>query len=82
MITGAVSTEMYKVVQNMEKLDSYKNAFINLAIGMFVFSEPDEVSKMKDKEYDEILLGPVVAIPPGKLSIMLIKYKLRVDDLG
>ena len=50
----------------MDKLESYKNAFINLAIGMFVFSEPDEVAKMKDKEYDEILLGPVVAIPPGR----------------
>lgn len=49
MITGAVSVEMLKVVQNMDKLESYKNAFINLAIGMFVFSEPDEVAKMKDK---------------------------------
>ena len=72
MITGAVSTEMFKVVQNMDKLESYKNAFINLAIGMFVFSEPDEVAKMKDKEYDEILLGPVVAIPPGNLYLFYI----------
>ena len=81
MITGAVSVEMLKVVQNMDKLESYKNAFINLAIGMFVFSEPDEVAKMKDKDYDEILLGPVVAIPPGRRYFT--KYFLfRMDNLG
>ena len=65
MITGVVSTEVFKFVQNFEKLDGFKNAFINLAIGMFVFSEPDEVAKMQDKEYDPMLLGPVKAVPPN-----------------
>ncbi len=66
MITGVVCTEIFKFVEGFPKLDSYKNAFINLAIGMFVFSEPDEVAKQTDKDYDPMLLGPVKAIPPSK----------------
>lgn len=52
----------------MDKLDVYKNAFINLAIGMFVFSEPDEVTKTTDKDFDPMLLGPTKAVPPSKLA--------------
>ena len=37
---------------------------MNLAVCLFVMTEPAEVIKMKDKEYDEMLLGPVKAIPP------------------
>ena len=68
MITGVVCTEIFKVVQKMDKLDVYKNAFINLAIGMFVFSEPDEVTKTTDKDFDPMLLGPTKAVPPSKLA--------------
>ena len=55
----------------------YKNAFINLAIGMFVFSEPDEVTKTTDKDFDPMLLGPVKAVPPSKDNI-----DSRLDYLG
>ena len=41
-----------------------RNCFMNLAVCLFVMTEPAEVIKMKDKEYDEMLLGPVKAIPP------------------
>ena len=42
-----------------------RNVFVNLALPLFLFSEPLPPTKAVDKEYDEILLGPVKAIPPG-----------------
>lgn len=65
MITGCVCAEMYKFVQGFEDLDCYKNSFINLALPLFLFSEPDPVSKTKSKEYDPILMSKEKAIPEG-----------------
>jgi ubiquitin-activating enzyme E1 len=65
MIVGAVGMELYKVVQGFNEIEDYRNGFINLAIPMFVFTEPIEVSKMKDVEMDPIMFGPVKAIPTG-----------------
>lgn len=36
MITGAVSAEIYKIVQGYRKLEDFKNLFINLAVSLFV----------------------------------------------
>ena len=38
---------------------------INLALPLFVFSEPTPANKTKSKEYDPILMGKVKAIPEG-----------------
>lgn len=65
MITGCVSGEMFKVVQGVTNIEKYSNGFINLALPLFVFSEPDAAKKIKSKEYDPILAGPVKAIPEG-----------------
>ena len=65
MITGCVSSEIYKFVQGIDNIEVYKNGFINLALPLFVFSEPTEVNKTKSKEYDPIMCGPVKAIPEG-----------------
>ena len=62
--TGIVSLQLYTLFQT-NKIEFMRNCFMNLAIGLFVMTEPAEVIKMKDKEYDEMLLGPVKAIPPG-----------------
>merc|ERR1711976_56190 len=40
-----------------------RGAYLNLAVSMFVLTEPAEVIKNKDKDYDQILLGPVKAVP-------------------
>lgn len=65
MITGCVSAEIYKFVQGFDDIDSYKNGFINLALPLFVFSEPIPPNKTKSKDYDPILMGKVKAIPEG-----------------
>lgn len=65
MITGAVGVEIYKYVQGIDKIERYKNSFINLALPMFLFSEPDEIVKKKSVEFDPIMCGPIKAIPEG-----------------
>ena len=63
MITGVVSVELYKFVQGVEDLARYKNSFINLALPLFLFSEPDPVKKNKSKDYDPVMCGPIKCIP-------------------
>jgi ubiquitin-activating enzyme E1 len=65
MIVGAVGIELFKVVQGFDKIEDYRNSFINLAIPLFVFTEPIEASKQKDVEMDPIMFGPIKAIPPN-----------------
>lgn len=38
---------------------------MNLALPLWLFTEPSPPYKNKDKDYDPILLGPIKAIPPG-----------------
>jgi len=45
MITGAVMFELYKVVQGRDKIEDYRNAFINLGVSLFVFTEPTPPKK-------------------------------------
>jgi len=42
-----------------------KNSFMNLALPLWLFSEPLPPFKMVDKEYDQVMLGPIKAIPPN-----------------
>lgn len=65
MITGAVSAEIFKFVQGYIALEDVKNSFINLALPLFVFSEPTEVGKIKSKDYDPISMSAVKSIPEG-----------------
>jgi len=44
MITGLVCMEMYKLLQK-KPADTFRNAFVNLAIPLFAFSEPVEPQK-------------------------------------
>ena len=54
-----------------------KNSFMNLALPLWLFSEPMPPVYMKDKDYDPIVLGPIKAIPSG-----IFKIKQRIFKLG
>jgi ubiquitin-activating enzyme E1 len=64
MIVGAVGIEIIKYCLG-KNLSKMKNAFMNLALPLWIFSEPEPPIKAKDKEYDPILMGKVKAIPSG-----------------
>lgn len=64
MITGAVTAEIFKYVQGFQDLEQYKNAFINLAVPMFLFSEPEEI-KTNKSGMDPIMYMEVTCIPEG-----------------
>ena len=65
MITGAVTAEIFKFVQGYTEIENVKNGFINLALPLFLFSEPTEVTKIKSKDYDPISMCAVKSIPEG-----------------
>ncbi|ARF09593.1 ubiquitin-activating enzyme [Indivirus ILV1] len=45
VVAGLVTLELYKLANNFNKLEKYKNAFINLALPYFGFSDPISVKK-------------------------------------
>ena len=63
MITGAVTAEIYKFVQGYTKIEDVKNGFINLALPIFLFSEPTEVNKITGKDYDPISMCATKTVP-------------------
>lgn len=63
-ITGLVALQIY-VILTTNKIEAMRNTFMNLALGLFVLTEPAEKICMKDKDYDPILLSAVKAIPPN-----------------
>ena len=65
MITGGVAAELYKFTQGWDDLVKFKNFFINLAVSLFMIAEPNEIGKVKSKDYDPIMAGPVKAITEG-----------------
>jgi ubiquitin-activating enzyme E1 len=63
LVAAAVLVEIYKHFLQV-RFDGTRNFFSNLAIPIFMFSEPSPPVVHTDKEYDPILLGAVKALPP------------------
>mgnify|MGYP002715393947 FL=1 len=53
LVTGLVNLELYKLLDNKRKLESYSNAFVNLALPLIAFSDPmpAPVHKFNDEEW-------------------------------
>ncbi|KAG2058920.1 ubiquitin-activating enzyme E1 [Suillus hirtellus] len=47
LVVGLVCLELYKIIDGKNKIDDFKNGFINLALPFFGFSEPIDVAKNK-----------------------------------
>lgn len=65
MIVGACGIELYKYILG-KKTSAFRNAFCNLALPNWVFSETIKPSEHKDQEMDPIMFMPTVALPPSK----------------
>ena len=59
-----------------------KNSFMNLALPLWLFSEPMPPLLNKDKDYDTIVLGPIKAIPNGKNQKYYRFFKLGFNNNG
>lgn len=62
MVCGAVTFEIIKVILDTD-FSKIRNFFSNLAIPIYVFSEPMPPLVQKDKDYCPIMLGPVKTFP-------------------
>lgn len=69
LIVGAVGIEVYKHLLGKE-LTAVRNAFVNLALPMFVFGEPSPAIVNEDVALDPTLQCPVKAIPPSNHGII------------
>ena len=50
LVVGMVGLEIYKYINGAKSIETYKNAFINLALPFLSFSEP--IAPKKEKYYD------------------------------
>jgi ubiquitin-activating enzyme E1 len=71
MVTGLVTCELLKIVLHKAGLkaklvvEDFRDGFVNLALPLFLLSEPLPPLKTVSKDYDPIAMGPVKAKPEG-----------------
>jgi len=61
-VTGLVALQLLTCLQT-DKLESMRSSYLNLAVNLYIMTEPGPKIEKEDKKYDQILLGPVKAIP-------------------
>lgn len=80
MVTGLVTAELLKMVtREKRKVEEFKNAFVNLALPLWLLSEPQPPLQTKSKDYDPIIMGPVRAKPEGFTTWD--KVEVRLGDI-
>mmetsp|Transcript_14512 Transcript_14512/g.25515 ORF Transcript_14512/g.25515 Transcript_14512/m.25515 type:complete len:1057 (-) Transcript_14512:8-3178(-) len=69
MVTGLVTAELLKIATlKARKVEDFKNGFVNLALPLWLLSEPLPPAKTNSKDHDPIIMGPVRAKPEGFTS--------------
>ena len=76
MVTGLVCLEVYKFLQGHNKIELFKNAFVNLALPLFAFSEPSPPMQNKVNIFLDSLLKDIFY----SLISILIKHLLSGID--
>ena len=70
MVVGAVGVEVIKYLLK-KPAETFKNVTINLALPLWVFNDPQPPIEIVDKEFDEIMCGPIKAIPGSNLLVIV-----------
>ena len=66
MVVGLVTAELIKILTHEKHpIESFKNSFVNLALPVWILSEPLPPVKTTSKDTDPITGGPVRAKPEG-----------------
>jgi ubiquitin-activating enzyme E1 len=66
MVVGLVSAELIKILTHEKhSIEVFKNSFVNLALPVWILSEPLPPIKTVSKDMDPITGGPVKAKPEG-----------------
>ena len=63
-IIGFVCLQLYTLLHT-DNISFIRNCYLDLSSGLIQKFKPLNAIKKKDKEFDEIMLGPIKAIPPG-----------------
>jgi len=61
-ITGISCLQLYTLLQT-NKIEFFRNCYLNLSINRLVLTLPSKEIKHKDEEYNEEISGPIKAIP-------------------
>jgi len=92
LITGLVCTELYKIIQQGKPIDQFKNAFVNLALPFFSFSEPAAAAKIKwiaSKPDKTLTVWDNLRVDEGKdltvrefLDVLHKSHNLKIDMIS
>lgn len=64
-----------------KKPDAYRNVTANLALPLWVFSEPLQPISNEDKEFDPIMNGPIKVVPGSNIFLIVEFTKWDKIDL-
>merc|ERR1712232_545623 len=77
MITGLVSAELLRLISRKPwRREEFRNGFVNLALPLWLLSEPLPPIEMKSTDFDPITQRAVIARPEGFTTWDKIEVKL------
>ena len=62
-ITGFASMQLFTLIHS-EEISFVKNCYFDTSYNLYQINNPSDVVYMEDQEYNEMLDGPSIAIPP------------------